>query len=137
MKFYVPLNTLLLNVVPNFYRIVQNFEPHICWVRRVRWCVHTGQYIGSLKQTLFFFSYFYMISLNRYSFFPIFILYQCFLQIFKLVTYFLGVYIGGGVGEMDIWSRNFAEKFHIIFNVCVCTDREREGGSGKCQDRCG
>ena len=28
---------------------------------------------------------------------------------------------------MDICSQIFAEKFHIIFKVCVCTDRGQGG----------
>ena len=48
------------------------------------------------------------------------------------MTYFLGVFIGGGVVQMDIWSRMFDEKFHIIFKVCMCMDKRGEGGSDKC-----
>ena len=40
------------------------------------------------------------------------------------MTYFLVVCIGGGVVEMDIWSKIFAGNFGIIFKVCVCTERE-------------
>ena len=40
-------------------------------VKRVRRCVHARQYIGFLKQILFF-SYFHWISLNKYLFFPYF-----------------------------------------------------------------
>ena len=41
----------------------------------------------------------------------------------QLSDFFLGVCIGGGVVGMDIWSRIFAEKFHVTFKVCVRVDR--------------
>ena len=43
------------------------------------------------------------------------------------MTYFLDVYIGGGVVNTGIWSRNFVEKFRVVFKVCVRTDRRWEG----------
>ena len=76
-----------------------------------------------IKQILFF-SYF--LSLNIYSS-PIFILCQCCQQICNLVTYFLGVCIGGGIVGMDIWSRIFVEELRTIFKVCVCLDKRRGG----------
>ena len=76
-----------------------------------------------IKQILFF-SYF--LSLNTYSS-PIFILCQCCQQICNLVTYFLGVCIGGGIVGMDIWSRIFVEELRTIFKVCVCLDKRRWG----------
>ena len=54
---------------------------------------------------------------------------------FNLVTYFLGVCIGEGVVEMDIWSRAFVAKFRITFKVCIRTGK---GGGGQLNvDRCG
>ena len=53
----------------------------------------------------------------------------------NLVIYFLVVCIGGGVVEMDIWSKIFAGNFDIIFKVGVYTEREEWGEANL--DSCG
>ena len=69
-----------------FVNLPNTLNPTFVRVRRVSWCVYTWQYIGSLKQILFF-PYFFKIFLNNIYSFPIFILYQCCQQIFNLKTY--------------------------------------------------
>ena len=124
---------LLLNAVPNFYWISQHSEPtcirEFIRVKRVRRCVHARQYIGFLKQILFF-SYFHWISLNKYLFFPYFHLVSM-LLINVWPCDLLSWCFYSGMGESEdrggdgYCSWIFAEKFRFIFKVCVRTDRGR------------
>ena len=114
------------------------WNPKFIRVRRVLWYVHTGQYIGLLRQILFF-SYFHRISLNKYLFFPYFHLVLMLLTNFNLLTSWC-FYRGRGGGDGYLVS-NFCWKIpYHIQNLCLhgqggrdqpnvdsCGDREGVG----------
>ena len=54
-----------------FIELPNHLESTIIRDRRVRWFVHTVQYTGSIKNTIYFFL-FPLDTLNKYLFFPYF-----------------------------------------------------------------
>ena len=111
-----------------FIELSSTWNPTFIRVRKVRWCVHTGQYISSSKQILFF-SYFHRISSNRYLFFPDFHIVSMLLTIiwpYGLLSWCLYSESGGGDGylESDFWQKSL---YHIQ-SLCPL----RQGKSAKC-----
>ena len=131
---------LLLNAVPNFYWISQHSEPtcirEFFRVKRVRRCVHARQYIGFLKQILFFFC-FHRIPFNKYLFFPYFHLVSMLLiNVWScdLLSwcFYSGVGGWGGMGEeMDIVV-GFLLKNSVSYSKFVSAQTEGGGRSAKC-----